>query len=79
MSQLVLMQQQSALIARLITTLEKIQTEQDRAGKAIGEAGAILLNHTETLKNLGMASVRMWHELKLPVEGEPEVPPSTVN
>jgi hypothetical protein len=69
----------SALIATVVTTLDKVVAEQDRSGKAIGEAGAILLHHAETLQNLGMASVRMWHELKLPITEAPEVPPSSIN
>jgi hypothetical protein len=74
-----LLEGHSALIARIVATMEKVEAEQARSGNAIGEAGAILLNHAETLQNLGMASVRMWHELKLPITEAPEVPPSTVN
>ena len=76
---LLLMQAQSELVRKLLENQERLEAEQAKSGKALGEAGVILLNHAETLKNLGMASVRMWHELKLPITEAPEVPPEVVN
>jgi len=74
-----LMQLQSALIRQLLENQEKFEAEQAKAARALGEAGSILLDHAQNLRNLGAASVRMWHELKLPVTEAPEAPPEVVN
>jgi hypothetical protein len=45
----------------------------------MGESGLILANHAETMRNLGSATVRLWHEAGLPIADAPSVPPEAVN
>ncbi len=74
-----MMQEMLAAMKVMTGTLEKLEAEQARLGKAMGESGIVLLNHAKTLNNLGSAVVRLWHEAKLPVNEAPETPPETVN
>ena len=68
----VLMQAQSDLIHKLLENQEKFEAEQAKCGKAIGEAGMILLDHAQNLRNLGAATTRLWIEAGLPVNEQPK-------
>jgi K+/H+ antiporter YhaU regulatory subunit KhtT len=81
-----IMQTMSQAMQTMSTTLEKLTEEQarmaqeqERMGKAIGEAGLILQDHTQNIRNIGAAVVRLWHEANLPIEEAPQPPPGPVN
>ena len=74
-----IMQTMSQAMQTMTNNLERLTEEQARAGKAIGEAGIILQDHAQTIRNLGAAVVRLWHEANLPIEEAPQPPPGPVN
>ena len=74
-----MMQDLMDLMRKMTENQEKMQSEQQRLGIAMGESGLILANHAETLRKLGAATVRLWHEAKLPVNEAPETPPEVIN
>jgi hypothetical protein len=67
------------LMKTMTSNQEKLQLEQARLRVAMGESGLIVLTNAETLRNVGAAVVRLWHEAGLPIADAPEVPPEAVN
>jgi hypothetical protein len=74
-----IMQTMSQAMQTMTNNLERLTEEQARAGKAIGEAGLILQDHAQNIRNIGAAVVRLWHEANLPIEEAPQPPPGPVN
>jgi len=60
---------------RVVANQEKLMEQQQKQALALGEAGLSLIDHTQNLRNLGAAVVRLWHEAGLPIN---EAPPSTI-
>ena len=74
-----IVQQMHEAMKTVAANQEKLLAEQGRAAKAIGEAGIILQDHAEKIRNTGSAVVRLWHEAGLPIEEAPQPPPGPVN
>jgi hypothetical protein len=74
-----IMQTMSQAMQTMTNNLERLTEEQARAGKAIGEAGLVLQDHAQVIRNLGSAVVRLWHEAHLPIEEAPQTPSGPVN
>jgi len=66
-----LMQEIHSAVQTLTSNQERLVKEQDRAGKAIGEAGVVLKNHAEILRSMQDCVVKLWREAGLPVEESP--------
>jgi len=60
---------------KFATELEAFKAEQQRAGKALGEAGLILQNHAEVVRSHGGAIVTLWREAGLPLADAPTIEP----
>jgi hypothetical protein len=69
-----LMQEIHSAVQTLTSNQERLVKEQDRAGKAIGEAGAVLKTHAQILQGMQDCVVKLWREAGLPVD-ESQPPP----
>jgi hypothetical protein len=77
--QLLQMQEMTAAIRTLVANQERLQAEQEHAGRALGELGLIMKNHADVLRGVQGAVIRLWEEVGLPTEEQPPPLPEQVN
>ena len=69
---LTMLQEMNAAICTLVSNQENLKAEQDRAAKALGEAGGLLKIHANVLRQL-------WEHVGLPTDDSPPESTSSVN